>query len=130
MLSELTRQQNQHPEKPGSKERGNNASHPSSPSLFCPFTFPTQPVNLFNIPGFTNFSSFAPGKWLKTERENKQVQSMWEYYMSVAWIFISLFGVVGNVCKESYKIFCVDYSKNLSLIWLAMELIKLFMNDC
>ncbi|XP_036084537.1 pericentriolar material 1 protein isoform X26 [Rousettus aegyptiacus] len=61
MLSELTRQQNQHPEKPGSKERGNNASHPSSPSLFCPFTFPTQPVNLFNIPGFTNFSSFAPG---------------------------------------------------------------------
>ncbi|XP_011363557.1 pericentriolar material 1 protein isoform X27 [Pteropus vampyrus] len=61
MLSELTRQQNQHPEKPGSKERGSNASHPSSPSLFCPFTFPTQPVNLFNLPGFTNFSSFAPG---------------------------------------------------------------------
>lgn len=50
--------------------------------------------------------------------------------MSVAWIFTSLFGVVGNVCKESYKIFCVDYSKNLSLIWLVMELIKLFMNDC
>nr|XP_055142857.1 pericentriolar material 1 protein isoform X7 [Symphalangus syndactylus] len=61
MLNELTRQQNQHPEKPGGKERGNSASHPPSPSLFCPFSFPTQPVNLFNIPGFTNFSSFAPG---------------------------------------------------------------------
>ncbi|XP_045053193.2 pericentriolar material 1 protein isoform X15 [Desmodus rotundus] len=61
MLNELMRQQNQHPEKPGSKERGNSASHPPSPSLFCPFSFPTQPVNLFNLPGFTNFSSFAPG---------------------------------------------------------------------
>ncbi|XP_045844835.1 pericentriolar material 1 protein isoform X7 [Meles meles] len=61
MLNELMRQQNQHPEKPGSKERGSSASHPSSPSLFCPFSFPSQPVNLFNLPGFTNISSFAPG---------------------------------------------------------------------
>nr|XP_008526577.1 PREDICTED: pericentriolar material 1 protein isoform X5 [Equus przewalskii] len=61
MLNELMRQQNQHPEKPGSKERGSSASHPPPPSLFCPFSFPTQPVNLFNLPGFTNFSSFAPG---------------------------------------------------------------------
>ncbi|XP_069429411.1 pericentriolar material 1 protein isoform X10 [Ovis canadensis] len=60
MLSELMRQQNQHPEKPASKEGGSGASHPPSPSLFCPFNFPTQPVNLFNLPGFTNFSSFAP----------------------------------------------------------------------
>nr|XP_021549882.1 pericentriolar material 1 protein isoform X2 [Neomonachus schauinslandi] len=60
MLDELMRQQN-HPEKPGSKERGSSASHPSSPSLFCPFSFPSQPVNLFNLPGFTNISSFAPG---------------------------------------------------------------------
>ncbi|XP_034376649.1 pericentriolar material 1 protein isoform X2 [Arvicanthis niloticus] len=61
MLTELMRQQNQHPEKPRSKERGSSASHPSSPNLFCPFSFPTQPVNLFNLPGFTNFPSFAPG---------------------------------------------------------------------
>nr|XP_058905386.1 pericentriolar material 1 protein isoform X9 [Kogia breviceps] len=60
MLNELMRQQN-HPEKPGSKERVNSASHPPSPSLFCPFSFPAQPVNLFSLPGFTNFSSFAPG---------------------------------------------------------------------
>jgi hypothetical protein len=62
MLTELMRQQNQHPEKPRSKERGSSASHPSSPNLFCPFSFPTQPVNLFNLPGFTNFPSFAPGR--------------------------------------------------------------------
>ncbi|XP_013364053.1 PREDICTED: pericentriolar material 1 protein isoform X3 [Chinchilla lanigera] len=61
MLNDLMRQQNQHPEKTGSKERGSNSSHPPSPGLFCPFSFPTQPVNLFNLPGFTNFSSFAPG---------------------------------------------------------------------
>ncbi|XP_029082109.1 pericentriolar material 1 protein isoform X1 [Monodon monoceros] len=60
MLNELMHQQN-HPEKPGSKERVSSASHPPSPSLFCPFSFPAQPVNLFNLPGFTNFSSFAPG---------------------------------------------------------------------
>lgn len=59
-LSELMRQQNQHPEKSGSKERSSSTAHPPS-SLFCPFSFPTQPVNLFNLPGFTNFSSFAPG---------------------------------------------------------------------
>ncbi|XP_008849069.1 pericentriolar material 1 protein isoform X3 [Nannospalax galili] len=61
MLNELMHQQNQQPEKHRSKERGSSASHPSSPNLFCPFSFPTQPVNLFNLPGFTNFSSFAPG---------------------------------------------------------------------
>ncbi|KAM6221494.1 pericentriolar material 1 protein isoform 1-T1 [Rhynchocyon petersi] len=61
MLNELMHQQNQQTEKPGSKERGNNASHPPSPSLFCPFSFPAQPVNLFSLPGFTNFSSFTPG---------------------------------------------------------------------
>nr|XP_044997542.1 pericentriolar material 1 protein isoform X4 [Jaculus jaculus] len=61
MLNELVHQQNQHPEKTRSKARGSNASHPSSPNLFCPFSFPTQPVNLFNFPGFTNFPSFAPG---------------------------------------------------------------------
>ncbi|XP_036750064.2 pericentriolar material 1 protein isoform X11 [Manis pentadactyla] len=61
MLNELMHQQNQRPEKPGSKERGSSASHPPSPSLFCPFSFPAQPVNLLNLPGFTNFSSFAPG---------------------------------------------------------------------
>ncbi|KAK2093736.1 Phosphoacetylglucosamine Mutase [Saguinus oedipus] len=60
MLNELMHQQNQHPEKPGSKERGSSASHPPSSSLFCPFSFPAQPVNLFSIPGFANFSSFAP----------------------------------------------------------------------
>lgn len=61
MLNELMHQQNQHPEKPGNKKRGSSAPHPPSPSLFCPFSFPTQPVNLLNLPGFTNFSSFAPG---------------------------------------------------------------------
>ncbi|XP_021120745.1 pericentriolar material 1 protein isoform X12 [Heterocephalus glaber] len=61
MLNELMHQQNHNPEKPGSKERGSNTSHPPSPSLFCPFSFPPQPVNLFNVPGFTNFASFAPG---------------------------------------------------------------------
>ncbi|XP_054980539.1 pericentriolar material 1 protein isoform X6 [Sorex araneus] len=59
-LNELMRQQSQHPEKTGSKERGGSTAHPPS-GLFCPFSFPTQPVNLFNLPGFTNFSSFAPG---------------------------------------------------------------------
>ncbi|XP_057608801.1 pericentriolar material 1 protein isoform X15 [Chionomys nivalis] len=61
MLTELMRQQSQHPEKTRSKERGSSASHPSSPNLLCPFSFPTQPVNLLNLPGFTNFPSFAPG---------------------------------------------------------------------
>ncbi|KAM9194324.1 pericentriolar material 1 protein isoform 2-T4 [Dugong dugon] len=61
MLNELLRQESQHPEKPGSKERGSSASHPASPSVFCPFSFPAQPVNLFPLPGFTNFSSFTPG---------------------------------------------------------------------
>ncbi|NXA90147.1 PCM1 protein, partial [Melanocharis versteri] len=61
MLSDLMRQQEQQcQEKPSRKERGSSAPPPPSP-VFCPFNFPPQPVNLFSVPGFTNFSSFAPG---------------------------------------------------------------------
>ncbi|NWU83224.1 PCM1 protein, partial [Onychorhynchus coronatus] len=61
MLNDLMRQQEQQcHEKPSRKERGSSAPPPPSP-VFCPFSFPPQPVNLINVPGFTNFSSFAPG---------------------------------------------------------------------
>ncbi|XP_039243541.1 pericentriolar material 1 protein isoform X20 [Pipra filicauda] len=61
MLNDLMRQQEQQcQEKPSRKERGSSAPPPPSP-VFCPFSFPPQPVNLINVPGFTNFSSFAPG---------------------------------------------------------------------
>ncbi|NXJ53352.1 PCM1 protein, partial [Spizaetus tyrannus] len=62
MLNDLMCQQEQQQcqEKPSRKERGSSAPPPPSP-VFCPFSFPPQPVNLFNVPGFTNFSSFAPG---------------------------------------------------------------------
>ncbi|NWH72723.1 PCM1 protein, partial [Piaya cayana] len=62
MLNDLMHQQEQQQcqEKPSRKEGGSSAPPPPSP-VFCPFSFPPQPVNLFNVPGFTNFSSFAPG---------------------------------------------------------------------
>ncbi|NXJ80955.1 PCM1 protein, partial [Trogon melanurus] len=62
MLNDLMRQQEQQQcqEKPSRRERDSSAPPPPSP-VFCPFSFPPQPVNLFNVPGFTNFSSFAPG---------------------------------------------------------------------
>ncbi|XP_027532290.1 pericentriolar material 1 protein isoform X4 [Neopelma chrysocephalum] len=61
MLNDLMRQQEQQcQEKPSRKERGSSAPPPPSP-VFCPFNFPPQPMNLINVPGFTNFSSFAPG---------------------------------------------------------------------
>ncbi|KFW78094.1 Pericentriolar material 1 protein, partial [Manacus vitellinus] len=61
MLNDLMRQQEQQcQEKPSRKERGSSAPPPPSP-VFCPFSFPPQPVNLINVPGFTNFSSFTPG---------------------------------------------------------------------
>ncbi|XP_068798848.1 pericentriolar material 1 protein isoform X29 [Struthio camelus] len=63
MLNDLMHQQGEQQcqEKPSKKERGSSAPPPPSPTVFCPFSFPPQSVNLFNIPGFTNFSSFAPG---------------------------------------------------------------------
>ncbi|KFO82713.1 Pericentriolar material 1 protein, partial [Cuculus canorus] len=62
MLNDLMHQQEEQQcqEKPSRKERGSSAPPPPSP-VFCPFSFPPQPVNLINVPGFTNFSSFAPG---------------------------------------------------------------------
>ncbi|NXC75414.1 PCM1 protein, partial [Anhinga anhinga] len=62
MLNDLMRQQEQQQcqEKPSRKESSSSAPPPPSP-VFCPFSFPPQPVNLFNVPEFTNFSSFAPG---------------------------------------------------------------------
>lgn len=58
----MHQQEQQCQEKPSRKERGSSAPPPPSP-VFCPFSFPPQPVNLFNIPGFTNISSFAPGEY-------------------------------------------------------------------
>ncbi|NXA84454.1 PCM1 protein, partial [Thryothorus ludovicianus] len=61
MLSDIMQQQEQQcQEKPSRKERGSSAPPPPSPG-FCPFNFPPPPVNLFSVPGFTNYSSFAPG---------------------------------------------------------------------
>ncbi|NXX81479.1 PCM1 protein, partial [Urocolius indicus] len=61
MLNDLMRQQEEQcQENPSRKERGHSAPPPPSP-VFCPFSFTPQPVNLFNVPGFNNFSSFAPG---------------------------------------------------------------------
>ncbi|XP_041258552.1 pericentriolar material 1 protein isoform X16 [Onychostruthus taczanowskii] len=61
MLSDVMQQQEQQcQEKPSRKERGSSVPPPPSP-VFCPFSYPPQPVNLFSVPGFTNFSSFAPG---------------------------------------------------------------------
>ncbi|XP_066041940.1 pericentriolar material 1 protein isoform X2 [Chamaea fasciata] len=61
MLNDLMQQQEQQcQEKPSRKERGSSAPPPPSP-VFCPFNFPPHPMNLFSVPGFTNFSSFAPG---------------------------------------------------------------------
>ncbi|NWU67143.1 PCM1 protein, partial [Pterocles burchelli] len=62
MLNDLMHQQEQQQcqEKLSRKERGSSAPPPPSP-VFCPFSFPPQPVNPFSVPGFTNFSSFAPG---------------------------------------------------------------------
>ncbi|NWR01979.1 PCM1 protein, partial [Paradoxornis webbianus] len=61
MLNDLMQQQEQQcQEKPSRKERGSSAPPPPSP-VFCPFNFPPQPMNLFSVPGFTNFPSFAPG---------------------------------------------------------------------
>ncbi|NXF34555.1 PCM1 protein, partial [Nyctibius bracteatus] len=63
MLDDLMCQQEEQQqcqEKPSRKERGSSVPPPPSP-VFCPFSFPPQSVNLFNVPGFTNCSSFAPG---------------------------------------------------------------------
>ncbi|XP_030347561.1 pericentriolar material 1 protein isoform X5 [Strigops habroptila] len=62
MLNDLMRQQEQQQcqEKPSRKERGSSTPPPPSP-VFCPFSFPPQPVNLLNVPGFTDFSSVDPG---------------------------------------------------------------------
>uniref|UniRef100_A0A8D0DLC3 Pericentriolar material 1 n=1 Tax=Salvator merianae TaxID=96440 RepID=A0A8D0DLC3_SALMN len=61
MLNDLMRQQEQQQARTFRKEKGNRAPPPPSPTVFCPFSFPPQTMNLFNMPGFTNFSSFPPG---------------------------------------------------------------------
>ncbi|XP_054845650.1 pericentriolar material 1 protein isoform X3 [Eublepharis macularius] len=63
MLNDLMHKQEQQQtqERTPKTERGNRAAPPSSPTVFCPFSFPSQTMNLFNLPGFTNFSPFPPG---------------------------------------------------------------------
>ncbi|XP_053110484.1 pericentriolar material 1 protein isoform X3 [Hemicordylus capensis] len=61
MLNDLMRQQEQQQARTPKKEKGSRAPPPPSPTVFCPFSFPSQTMNLFNMPGFTNFSSFPPG---------------------------------------------------------------------
>ncbi|XP_048365372.1 pericentriolar material 1 protein isoform X3 [Sphaerodactylus townsendi] len=63
MLNELMCQQEQQQkqERTPKKERSSSRAPPPSPTVFCPFSFPSQTMNLFNMPGFTNFSPFPPG---------------------------------------------------------------------
>ncbi|KAJ6668585.1 hypothetical protein lerEdw1_012067 [Lerista edwardsae] len=61
MLNDLLHQQEQQKARASKKEKGSRAPPPPSPTVFCPFSFPSQTMNLFNMPGFTNFSSFPPG---------------------------------------------------------------------
>ncbi|XP_078250760.1 pericentriolar material 1 protein isoform X11 [Pogona vitticeps] len=61
MLNDLMCQQEQQQARTPQKEKANRAPPPPSPTVFCPFSFPSQTMNLFNMPGFTNFSAFPPG---------------------------------------------------------------------
>ncbi|KAH0616162.1 hypothetical protein JD844_027082 [Phrynosoma platyrhinos] len=62
MLNDLMHQQEQQEQaRTAKKEKNNRAPPPPSPTVFCPFSFPSQTMNLFNMPGFTNFSSFPAG---------------------------------------------------------------------
>ncbi|XP_060542774.1 pericentriolar material 1 protein isoform X8 [Pantherophis guttatus] len=61
MLNNLMRQQEKQQARTPKEEKDNRAPPHPSPTVFCPFSFPSQAMNLFNMPGFTNFSSFPPG---------------------------------------------------------------------
>uniref|UniRef100_A0ABM5GIJ1 Pericentriolar material 1 protein isoform X2 n=1 Tax=Pogona vitticeps TaxID=103695 RepID=A0ABM5GIJ1_9SAUR len=61
MLNDLMCQQEQQQARTPQKEKANRAPPPPSPTVLCPFSFPSQTMNLFNMPGFTNFSAFPPG---------------------------------------------------------------------
>lgn len=66
MLNDLMCQQEQQQkqDRTPKKEKSGVAPPPSSPTAFCPFSFPSQTMNLFTMPGFTNFSPFPPGRRL------------------------------------------------------------------
>ncbi|XP_026553713.1 pericentriolar material 1 protein isoform X6 [Pseudonaja textilis] len=61
MLNNLMRQQEKQQARTPEEEKDNRAPPHPSPTVFCPFNFPSQAMNLFNMPGFTNFPSFPPG---------------------------------------------------------------------
>ncbi|XP_070613719.1 pericentriolar material 1 protein isoform X7 [Erythrolamprus reginae] len=61
MLNNLMRQQEKQQARTPKEEKDNRAPPYPSPTMFCPFSFPSQAMNLFNMPGFANFSSFPPG---------------------------------------------------------------------
>nr|XP_056711052.1 pericentriolar material 1 protein [Euleptes europaea] len=63
MLNDLMHQQEQQQkqERTPKRKKSSQAPPPPSPAVFCPFSFPSQTMNLFNMPGFTNFSPFPPG---------------------------------------------------------------------
>ncbi|XP_069487663.1 pericentriolar material 1 protein isoform X3 [Ambystoma mexicanum] len=63
MLNDLMRQQqeHQHLEKSQGKDQSCNAPPPSSPTVFCPFNFTSQPMNFYNMPSFAQFPALTPG---------------------------------------------------------------------
>ncbi|XP_078534232.1 pericentriolar material 1 protein isoform X2 [Lissotriton helveticus] len=69
MLNDLMRQQqeHQHLEKIQGNDCASNAPPPSSPTVFCPFNFTSQPLNLYNVPGFGNFPTLTPGVNFNTQ---------------------------------------------------------------
>ncbi|XP_069056431.1 pericentriolar material 1 protein isoform X3 [Pleurodeles waltl] len=69
MLNDLMRQQqeHQHVEKTQRNDSASSAPPPSSPTVFCPFNFTSQPLNFYNVPGFGSFPTLTPGVNFNTQ---------------------------------------------------------------
>lgn len=61
MLNDVLHQQQQPQPKSSRKKRDSSGPPPPSPNIYCPFSFPSPPMNSFQMSGIPNYTSMAPG---------------------------------------------------------------------
>ncbi|XP_043919429.1 pericentriolar material 1 protein, partial [Protopterus annectens] len=100
MLNDVLHQQQQPQPKSSRKKRDSSGPPPPSPNIYCPFSFPSPPMNSFQMSGIPNYTSMAPVSSSYLGKQCCSLPCLLQDYLCYKLLVI-LFYVIFQQDKES-----------------------------